>query len=410
MVKMKYISLHTNFKYLFSYLFNLYVVILIFDPMRESLDFGFLGTCISAFRDLLIFALVFMILQKKRKNHSIFLLLFTFNIISFLMISLFSEIGIFKNLMAIYGCIRGLLLCFVIINLNGFYKYSSNFLMCFYVKIVIFNFLTSLIIYFCFPQLLTEKYFLNRISVGNPSMQSIVFLTAFLISFYYKPFGRVKSFFISLLLLLATISTVTSTAFVGLFIILFFTFFNKKYFLEWVVYFICFSWLTFLILFKSGIDFNLLIGTVNYKLEELCQLFYKYLSGNSVIETQSKSFSIREMQILRFKRNVDAISLVFGDGIFSMADTEKYMIENTYWALIKDFGITGAAVYFVFLGINIFIGIKTFLKTGEAILLIAVLIIAAYSMTLYIFAGTSMIVQLFLFFWLIYNREMKEKK
>ena len=45
----------------FSYIFNFYLILLVFDPMRESLDFGSLNTVISLFRDMCIFFLFFYV-------------------------------------------------------------------------------------------------------------------------------------------------------------------------------------------------------------------------------------------------------------------------------------------------------------------------------------------------------------
>lgn len=404
---MNNLSINITLRTLFSRLFNLYLVILLFDPMRESLAMGGLNGLISVGRDFLIFALLCVLLiGKQKKDNSIFLLAFAFSILVLFVLSLFAEVNYIESIKTTYILCRGLCLCYIIANLKIYYCYSTLFIIKYLIILSIINFIITLVIYFGFPEMIVEKFTGNRVCVGNPSLQSIIFCSSFTLCFYYKPFSSL-SLILSAILLIATIITVTSTAFVAIIIIFILTVFKKNYFFNWVILLTIFILILMFLGLFSNIDFSVFLNLIDQKNEELLQLINKYLSGGADTPTQSESFSIRESQINQFRNNVDGISLLFGDGIFSMITPEKTMIENTFWALLKDFGIFGLITYVIFLFKYFLKGLQVLRSSRSSILLITVLIIIAYSTTLYIFSTTSMLIQLILFLFIVNNMEVK---
>lgn len=406
MPKLQSFCLHFGLKYLFSYLFNIYIIILVFDPMRESLDLGAVGSLVTGIRELLIFILLFIVcFVKKNKKHSLFLIGFLCCLTVSVILSLFSTLGLSNNIKGFYGFLRGICVCFVILNLDDLYIYDITFLTKYYVKIITVSFIFSAFIWFSHPELLLEKYFTNRLSVGNPSMQSIIYITGFSLVFFYEPFKKnLITFIFEIILFLATMSTVTSTAFVGIGCIFILSIFNGKLFLKWIPIVFIFAIVCVLVIIFSNFDFDWMLTTVNYKIEELFQLAEKFFSADSKIETQSASFSAREVQIMRFKNNCTFFNLFFGDGNWAMSDMKNLMIENTYYGVIRDFGLFGGVVYYLGLVFCILKGIIDFFYHKNFGFLVFSALLASYSTTLYLLAGTSMIVQFYLYYYIIKNR------
>lgn len=406
MLKLKLFCLHFSLKYLFSYLFNIYIIILVFDPMRESLGLGVIGALVTGIRDLLIFILLFIVcFAKQNKKHSLFLIGFLYCLTVSVILSLFSTLGLANNIKGFYGFLRGICVCFIILNLDDLYVYELKFLTKYYVIIVTLSFIFTVFVWFFHPELLVAKYFTNRLSVGNPSMQSIVFIAGFSLVFFYEPFEkRLVTFFFEIILFLATMSTVTSTAFVGIVCIFILSLFNSKLFFKWIPIVLVFLVVCTLVIKISNFNFEWMLKTVNYKIEELLQLSEKFFSGNSVIETKSASFSIREVQIMRFKNNCTFCDLFFGDGNWAMSDAKNLMIENTYYGVIRDFGLFGGVVYYSGLASCFIKGIVDFFYHKNFGFLVFSALLASYSTTLYLLAGTSMIAQFYLYYFMIKNR------
>ena len=332
-----------SIKRILTHLFNLYVIILIFDPMRESLDFGSLNSLISLFRDFLILSMFLLtIFYIPNKRASYLLLFFFISLFGLIVLSFFSGEDVGKILNCAYGVLRAYLLMFVIINLKNFYAFGINFLIKFFIISTLINFFTTLFIFFFMNNLIVNKNISNRICVGNPSMQSIIFLSSFCLTFYYRPYK--KSFYnylISSLLLLAVLSTVTTTAFVGIFFIMVITIRDKKYSLFWIIciLFGAISFFTITNIFK--IDIRIFTRLMTAKLYELLEKINEVFGTKFDVHTQYHSMSIRDAQIQRFLESRTDDSFLLGDGIFSMINQRKYMIENTYVALFRDFGFFG---------------------------------------------------------------------
>ena len=120
-----------------------------------------------------------------------------------------------------------------------------------------------------------------------------------------------------------------------------------KYFFSWLSLFSFAGILFAFFMVKQKVDLSPYIQFLTDKLDELAQLVSTYTTERGG-QIESRSFSIREEQIERFRESIDGVSLLFGDGVFSLIDPGKTMIENTYWAVLKDFGIFGFVTYYFF--------------------------------------------------------------
>jgi len=391
------IDIKIHKKDFFSFVFNFYLILLVFDPMRESLDFGSLNTVISLFRDMCIFFLFFyVVLLKEKKRFSICLLLIFVSLVILLILSTFTDIDKLKNLGFVYGISRSFFMCYVIINLPGFYKYDKEFLLKYFIKLAVVNFLVTLFIYFIKPDLITGRKIELRLSVGNPSMQSILFICSFVLCFYFQPFpNKIINILFSIMLLLAVTFTVTSTAFIALGVFFVLTFFNKKYTRVWLILGLVICVLGIFAINLLEIDFSKILGLFRAKYREVVLIFSKYLGVDTNVSTQYKSFSIRETQISNFVENLTPIKLFFGDGIFSMIDQKKYMIENTYVALIKDFGLFGFFIFVVILLKELKESFFVYKKNKKYSSFAILAIMCVYAITLYIFASNSMTIQFY---------------
>lgn len=401
-IKSSTIIFQFDIAHFFTKLFNIYLIILILDPMRESVDLGELNTILTVIREMTIVLLVLIVIFFKRKLIIPYFVFFYFVILLIVgCISVFSTLGLGTNIKGFYGFLRSLAVCFVISNLPELYQESPKKLIKRYICVVIFCFLLSMVLYFLFPKLLINAFFKNRLSVGNPSMQSICYISAFALTFYFSPFNRILNILFSVILLLATVSTVTSTAFVALAVIFVISMFNPKLFKNWVPIVLMFTLSAYLVIIFSNYDFDYLLGTISYKMDELVQLLHKFFGENYNVDKQSQSFNNRTIQIENFWKNVSPMDLFFGDGNWSMSDLNHLLIENTYFGVIRDFGMIGGIFYFFIIISGFIYGFYQCFKKRDLALLIFFAILAVYSVTLHIFVSTSMTVQFFLLFYLL---------
>lgn len=383
-----------DYRRIYSFLLELVIIILIIDPMREAL--GLVGGALSLIKDffvLLIFSL--LLISHEKKIHSVFILLATLSCVFLYILSLFANIDKGDSLYWFYCLLRGVIICFVIINISNYYVHPITRLMRIFIMGAVVDFIITLVIYFAFPNLLIDKNYINRISVGNPSIQSIIFVCAFFLCFYYRPFQPTVAYLISIFLFIASISTVTSTANVALTIFFLLTIFDKKYFFSWLSLFSFAGIVVVVLMVKQKVDLSPYIQFLTDKLDELAQLVSTYTTERGS-QIESRSFNIREEQIERFRESIDGVSLLFGDGVFSLIDPRKTMIENTYWAVLKDFGIFGFVTYLIFIIKYIVLGVQRWVRYQSPMVLGAILIFVVYSFTLYIFTAISMIAVLVL--------------
>ena len=394
--------LNLNKYQIFSVLFDIYLFILMFDPMRESIDLGVINSLVSAMRDLLILFLVaYVILLKKEKVFSIYIFLMIISFVIMILLSMFTSINKGKNIGLIYGVVRGFLICYVVINLPNFYCFGIKHLSKYVPSVALFDFLITLFIFFIKPDLITKRQFGFRICVGNPSMLSVLYVCAFAFCLYYEPFrNRILNLFVTMLLLLAAVATVTSTAFIAIGVVFVLTFFNKKYTYKWGLILgigTLFILLLIVVLHVNLISFYKLFLA---KFDEVKIVVAKYLDIESSVKSDYHSFDIREAQIQRFKDNLEFSSIFFGDGIFSMYDQYAYMIENTYIAIFRDFGILGILVFAGFTISKLQDIYAIYRVYGNYCQFVELAIILVFCMTLYIPAGNSTLVESCLFLYL----------
>ena len=395
----------TNFRYFYSLLFNFYILIAFFDPMRESLDFGIMNSMVSAFRDLIILLLSFLtIFCIKKKKASYFFLMFTLGFFIMIILSLFSEEKFTENIQIIYATYRGFLMCFVIHNMWDIYIFDLSYIIKQSVNYVLLDFVVTLVIYFLFPNLISKRSFHFRISVGNPSMQSALFICGFILCFYACPYkSKLINDIVSFLLLLATFSTITSTATLAFFVVLGLTIFNKDYSRKWlpIVSILIFAFILFILCFK--LDITPFTKYFVAKFNEIIIVVSKKIGFETTVTTGYQSYGLRERQIEIFYKNFKGLNIYFGDGVFSMLNPNKYLIENTYYSITRDFGFYGLCLFTLFYIIGFYKSFISFFKVRKYGALIILCVSLVYCVTLYIIAGNATLVQFFFFYTLCHK-------
>lgn len=387
--------------HLFSFMFSVYVAVVLIEPSTTA--FGIKGVArflISAIRDSVVLVCFALVMIQRRKKIPIMIIIAVASVLIFFLLSIFNKRPARVDFASMWPPIRNIMICFVIANLPNCYSYSWEFLLKEIILVGVVIFFATVYIYFTSYSSLAYKFY-NRVSTYNPSIQSSFFLTAFVLVFFYRPFNGFVNFAFSLILMLATLMTLTATAILALFMVMMVTVLDRRYRKHWAKLFGAFALALFLIVMFSGIDFAPFFSFFEDRVDELSQLLWKYLSGNYEAKTSSGSFHIREKQIARLFARSTVADYPFGCGTYSIyvrgnAADYSFMIENTYFALISDFGFLGETVFLCFLMKNFFAGIKCYFKRKDYAVLLATILIALYSMTLYIFYVTNICVALLL--------------
>lgn len=401
----------SNLRYFFSILFDVYVVILFFDPMRESLDFGKLNSMVSVLRDLIIYLLFFIIFVcTKKKKISIFFDLFSISFFIMIILSFFSEIEFSKNIKVIYATYRGFLVCYVIKNLFELYVYSLEELIKKVIGFVLIDFIVTIVIYFIFPELISKRTFNFRISIGNPSMQSILFICGFILCFYVRPYkNKFLNDFTAFILLFATFSTITSTATLAVFVVITLTIFNEAFTKRWLSIIIILLLLFLLFILILKIDITPFTKYFHAKFDEIIIVVCKKFGIETTVTTGYHSYGLRERQIETFYQNFSGLNKYFGDGIFCMVNPGKYLIENTYYSIVRDFGFFGLAIFCCFYLNGIYKAFSIYIHTKKYSSFIILCVSLVYCATLYIIAANSLLVQLYFFYQLCQRFDKTEK-
>lgn len=393
----KYFFLDKNFfshsisiKYILSVFFNVYLFIVLFDVTRDGFYIPhIINLLVSALRDFSLYSiLVYILISKKGKVISelsifIFFLFFipiVFNIVQYK--ELFEEGQKLKYV--IQFCIlfaKAWMFLFILINIDVYYVFDKKNILRTFINFTVFIILFSFAVHFFLPGLKTSTYNIaNRVGLGNMSIQTGIYISSFLLTFYFKPFNsKFKQFFTIFLLIIAILLSVTSTGIVCLLISLAGFLFDKrtrKLSLRMLLLFLVLITVVVIIYYDK---FEPFFAYFLQKADEFWDLFINLFNNEKKHSTKSTSFGAREKQIAKFKESLTPDDMFFGFGYFS-ATTQ--MIENGYYAMWHDFGLFG-------LGIILFIiikhGIKAILdyfRKKSVLKILAVLCVSLYCVTL----------------------------
>jgi len=391
---------------LFTVILKLYILFIIFNGIRESLEiplvFSMFLTCT---RETLLYFLVFgsIFFKKDLKvpgKCTVFFLILVFLPACVSLFMNYYDFGIV--LFHCYWIFRSFLFVIVLLNSNCYLVVSDNNLIRYIVIISFLLFIVTLVVYYEFNHLIVNKNEVNLIGLGNSSIQSGTYVVALILCINYRPFTKeIVNVFFELSFIFATILTVTSTAIVAVFIVLFLFLVHsseRKH-----IVFISLISITLFLLLAAYLrtHFELILLFIEKKMVELFQLLEKFVTLSNE-KTLSTSFGERERQINAFYNRLTPINTILGMGDFSIR-TKETAIENLYIGVLSDYGISGILFLVLSMLHATIKSIKTIFRKKSAFQLIAILTFAVYGMTLHtilLFNFVGMYIILFYFaFW-----------
>src|SRR5574344_1859870 len=237
-LKRNFFSEEYSFKYLLSILFNVYLLILIFDITRDSIAIPkVVNIIISAIRDGALYLLVIYILSTKK---SCVISFFSIFYIGYTVIPLILNIeNFFDNpytehlISTVFQfCILSLkpfLLLFILVNIKLFYVFEIKDIIKTFISIMTLLVLFSFLIFFFFHSLIIKYDIANRVGLGNMSIQAGMYVCAYILCLYYFPFRKKRMNYFSIFVLLLGIGmSVCSTGILAVIISIFLFLFDKK--------------------------------------------------------------------------------------------------------------------------------------------------------------------------------------
>jgi hypothetical protein len=240
-----------------------------------------------------------------------------------------------------------------------------------------------------------------RIGIGNMSIQSALYYCAFILLLKYQPFARYINIAFAFLLILAILLTITNTGIATVGISSFLLLFSKKsrkiiipVYLTGIVILVC-----IITKYRKELDFfiNLLVNRLN-ELERLAnKLFFIRHTG-----FVSSSLGFRERQIEYFLKNLTIYDIPFGSGSFTLSKNALEIIENFYFSLFHDFGISGLFILVFALFKPLKIALFDLLKNKDVMGITLLFGFCLYGITLSFVGNYSMSCLFMLTFYMIY--------
>lgn len=380
---------------IFSALLNIYFFVFIFDGIRESLYLpNVVNLFISLARDSLYIVLLLLILFYR---HKIFIPSFLFFFIllgmfiptylSFFSTPVSARFDINRTNIVIdtfrccYWMFRMFSLFIIFVNIKDIYVFSDLYLIKLTILITVYLFIFSLFIYICFPSYIISKFYIDRIGLGNPSIQSGIYICTIILTLEFHPFSDRKSVIVLLILSVAVILTVTSTGILCLIYVLLVYFLFTKQKKNIIRLFLCIFFLSFIFIVKYWDLIALFVEFIIVKMEELSQLIVKVIT-NSEEKTQSGSFGVREKQIELLKNKLSFTNLIFGFGYFNV---NTNLIENGYYAILHDYGLFGLFILGFFILRCAFFAVVDFFKHKNVFKIAVIMVFVLYNVTLDVF-------------------------
>lgn len=355
-------------KQLITICLNLFLILTIFDGIRESLSIcRVVNIGISALRDGCFYLVVFYVFFNSSSEYNRF---HAFVIVTTLLMPIIFyepskfygeipfEVSNLRNIQFFIISLKPFLFYVLLLNFNSIYCGTKLDLLKVIILTSLVMFFVSLLVYVFFPYLIVNKFFSNRIGLGNMSIQSGIYLISYILTLYYSPFKhKFFNIFIPIIFLIAIVTTVTSTGIVtAIFTNVLLIFDRKTRRRTMIVFFIALIMIIiFCVIFQDYL--TLMIKLLFEKYDEFLDLLLNKLRYNSGHKTKSISFHAREKQIEVLKKNLSYSNIIFGFGYFSQL-SDRELIENTYYSIIHDYGFYGLVVFFSIIIGNIFIAAK----------------------------------------------------
>jgi hypothetical protein len=359
-------------------LFFIFVLLSIFDQMRESLPIFFsLNKFFAAGRDLLIL-LFFTKYYNKFKvfNNMFVLLVFILSVISLVIGFFYSRQGV--EVIREYWCyLKLLFLYFILKHMKEITGVSKKTWVKIFVSVVILFAIINIYIFLNFSYLLIKSFYV-RATVGNSSIVSYIYITAIICILFHRPFKiTIINDVAFILLFISILLTVTTTANIALVFVLLINFisltvFNKLRHIVLLVVLCC-----TLVFTVNILEINKIVEYILIKGQE----FISIVSLKNVDIFEVGTMSTRELQINKLFKNMVPYNYLFGFG-FNGFD----MIENQFATLLSIAGIFGL-LFFLYPIINSLI-LALFNKNYFAITVFIVFL--CYCMTLVMFLAYAL--------------------
>jgi hypothetical protein len=406
----KYCS--NNIKRIYTKLFNVFLFFIIFDGTKEGLILSPIVRNIEIFLcEGLLFLLFFLAIfcNKKVKitgQTTLYFLMLVF--IPVVLASMLSMNAFILSWLGIFRLTKPFLFFFILINLKTFYLTKEEQTVKYILILTFLMFAFTLIIYYQFPHLIEKKYYIKRVGLGNPSIQSGLFFAAFILCVYYRPFKLVVNIVFTITFIIGIVLSVSSTALLA-FVFACFLFMFNKYQRKFITLILLASVITFSLLVLYYWDFfEPVFQYFLFRLDELTQLLAKYITLSSE-RTESGSFHTRENQISLFFYNLELrpIDAIFGNGTFTVLSQRysdlllsNHSIENLYISIFHDYGIVGLILLFYVLLKFYIRAFFSFIKKGKTIQLVVVTSFCFYGVPLVVFYMFNLsCIFMFLFYW-----------
>ena len=403
-------------KYILSCFVNFYLVIQLFDISRNALLLpGIVHALFALVRDVSIFSLLFYLLSSKQyKITSLLLPLLIISLFFPIFLSIGSLLDKVPLVVSISSTIQFTLLALrpfvfllVLCNLDCFYIFDRDNLQKTFIGFLTFLVIFSFLIYFFYPSLISKYNIENRIGLGNMSVQSGMYLCAYILCLYYFPYkSKFVNWFCVLTLLAGIFLSVCTTGIIctlfvtGLFLI------EKKTRKRCMSIILLASIVIIYVIIKYNSILKPFLKFFMGKAYDAIDLILNFFTGNANNKpTQSSSFNTRENQIKNMLQyNNKKIDLLFGHGYFS-ASSHENMVENGYYDLYFSCGIFGV---FLLGALYIKVGVKSirmFLKKRSVVGICAFTSLVLFMVTLCITVLPTLSLSfIILFYFLFYKK------
>lgn len=394
--------------YILSIFVNLYLCIQLFDVSRNALLLpGSVHSLMGLTRDVSLYGvLIFLLFKKQFKIHSYLYPLIVLVGLLPLVISIGAVIdgtkvvSIANVVQYMFLFLKPILFLFILYNLDYFYVFRKENLIKTFIGFLVFLVLFSFFIYFFFPSLIIHFNIANRIGLGNMSVQSGMYLCAYILCLYFFPFSKkLYNWFCILVLMAGILLSVCSTGILCMIFVTGIFLFDPNtrrrslFLVSFATIFLILLVIRYYDLFKPFMDY------FRGKAEDVIDLIINFGSDN---KTQSSSFSAREMEIQNMlENNNQPIDYLFGHGYFSVNVPEE-MVENGYYDLYFDCGLYGV---FVLLLVYIKYGLKSiklFFEKKNVLGICFLVAVALFMVTLAVTVLSTLLLSFIMLFYFIF--------
>lgn len=307
---------------------------------------------ISLLRDVSIFIILFFLGLKNIsiKNNVQFLCIYL-SILFFVPVFILignvidgnNQARIAPVIRGIWWTVRPFTLFLILINYKKFYMHKMD-LGKFLIISSVFMFFISIIFYKFLPGMIASMRFSNRISLGNPSMQSSIFIGALIVLLDTLPFKKRDNFFCLIVLGCAVLCAISLTGIACLAVILI-AFLLEKNTHRYLIPFFIISALIILLFVLTNDRIATYVSYFYERIGELQTVLRKYLISHGG-DSGSNSFRARERQIEGVIKTLEISSYFFGCGDMNCTGG-RFGIENFYYALITNYGVAGVFAFVI---------------------------------------------------------------